>query len=244
MFHLHKATQVTAAAPPDSSASDADAQWLADLYAYPSVPADSRPYLRANMIASLDGAASADGRTGDLGGPGDRLLFSVLRELADVIVVGARTAVIENYHPVTTGELFIVSASLNIPPDYATVADANTTLITCAAAPPERRRALASAGARIIDCGDSTIDLDAILSLCLQRDFHRVLCEGGPSLLGRFLDADLVDDLCLTIAPLLAGGDAPRIIHSRNGSAAHGMDSAHLATDDDGYLYTRWTRRA
>ena len=68
---------------------------LPELYGY---PADlDRVWLRANFIASLDGAATVGGKTGALGGPGDRAVFGVLRELADVILVGAGTVRIEGY---------------------------------------------------------------------------------------------------------------------------------------------------
>ena len=79
---------------------------LAALYAYPDIAPGAAPWLRASMVASVDGAASLGGRSGGLSGDADRLVFSVLRSLADVILVGAGTARAEGYRPVRDGEVW------------------------------------------------------------------------------------------------------------------------------------------
>ncbi len=69
-----------------------------------------------------------------------------------------------------------------------------------------------------------------------------MLTEGGPQLLGLLIEDDLLDELCLTIAPLLVGGAAPRIA-TGPGQVHTPMRRSHLLTDDAGYLYTRYVRR-
>ena len=77
------------------SSRDLDGSDLPDLYGY---PADhSGVWLRANFVASLDGGATFSGKSGQLGGPGDRAVFAALREMADVILVGAGTVRTEGY---------------------------------------------------------------------------------------------------------------------------------------------------
>ena len=72
---------------------------LARLYAYPARGGADRPWVRANMIESADGAAAVDGLSGGLGGPADREVFGLLRALAGVILVGAGTVRAEAYRP-------------------------------------------------------------------------------------------------------------------------------------------------
>lgn len=259
MFHLQKATQVT---------SDDELGQLAELYRYPprpsSGPGAAAPFVRANMVASIDGAVTYDGKSGELGGPGDRAVFRVLRGLADVILVGAGTATTEGYgrpqadealaaHRESLGQasapaLALVSRSLSIPPDFEPVADPDTVVLTCTSAPADRRRALLDAGATLVDCGDDTVSTMAILDHCADRGWSRVLCEGGPSLLGSLVTADALDELCLTTSPHLVGGDAGRIVATGGSGSGepsavlHALRPASILTDDDGFVFTRWLR--
>lgn len=259
MFHLQKATQVT---------SDDELGQLAELYRYPprpsSGPGAAGPFVRANMVASIDGAVTYDGKSGGLGGPGDRAVFRVLRGLADVILVGAGTATTEGYgrpqadealaaHRESLGQapapaLALVSRSLSIPPDFEPVADPGTVVLTCTSAPADRRRALLDAGATLVDCGDDTVSTMAILDHCADRGWSRVLCEGGPSLLGSLVTADALDELCLTTSPHLVGGDAGRIVATGGSgpgepsAVLHALRPASILTDDDGFVFTRWLR--
>ncbi|MFE0747329.1 pyrimidine reductase family protein [Gordonia sp. NPDC058843] len=265
MFHLQKATQVT---------YDDELHLLTELYRYPprpsSGPGAGAPFVRANMVSSIDGAVTYDGKSGGLGGPGDKALFRVLRGLADVILVGAGTATTEGYgqpgpdealaaHRESLGQapapaLALVSRSLSVPPDYEPISDPNTVILTCTSAPTDRRQGLLDAGATLVDCGDDTVSTSAILEHCADRGWSRVLCEGGPSLLGSLVSADAVDELCLTTSPHLVGGNAGRIAvtgdsASGNSSASgdssavlHALRPASIITDDDGFVFTRWLR--
>ncbi|WP_059036471.1 pyrimidine reductase family protein [Gordonia desulfuricans] len=249
MLYQHKAIHVT---PDDADETDLY-RVLADRYPHPE------RYVRANMIATIDGAISVSGRSGQLGGPTDRAVFRTLRGLADVVLVGAATALAETYHQPQPDPQFsahrgagrpaapvlaLVSRSLTIDPAYPPLAHPDTLVLTCAAADPQRRHALTASGATLVDCGEGTVDLVVALRHLGERGLTRVLCEGGPRLLGSMIAADLLDELCISTSPMLAAGDAPRI--------ALGPDLPHLPrftptqilSDDDGYVFTRWTRAA
>jgi riboflavin biosynthesis pyrimidine reductase len=204
-----------------------DVDALARLYAYPEP--GGRPWLRANMIASADGAAALNGRSGGLSGASDRRVFSVLRSLADVILVGAGTARAERYRPVRLNEawprlrvgraptppLAVVTAGLNLDPDGPLLAAApglaRTIVLTTQAAPAER---VAAAGrhADVIMAGREMVSPAEAVAALAERGHLRILVEGGPSLLGQFTADGLLDELSLTYSPMLAGGLAGRII--------------------------------
>jgi riboflavin biosynthesis pyrimidine reductase len=223
---------------------------LEQLYAYPD---SGRTWVRTNFVSTLDGAAYAeDGTSDSLGGPADKDVFALLRSLADVIVVGAGTARAEGYEPVRPEEvdadlrsrlglsavppIAVVSRRLDIPEPL--VAEGQL-VITTADAPSASLEALAPR-VDVIAVGADEIDWPAALDALAERGLHRVLCEGGPSLHGTLADLDLVDDLCLTIAPVMSAGTAPRIAHSPS-PVDHAMELGHVF-DADGVLLTRWVR--
>lgn len=223
---------------------------LEQMYAYPDT---GRTWLRTNFVSTLDGAAYAeDGTSGSLGGPADKDVFALLRSLADVIIVGAGTARAEGYQPVRTQEvdadlrsrlglstvppIAVVSRRLDIPEPL--VADGQL-VITAADAPSASLEALATR-VDVIAIGTGEIDWPAALDALAERGLRRVLCEGGPSLHGTLVALDLVDELCLTIAPMMSSGAAPRIAHSPS-PVGRPMQLGHVF-DADGVLLTRWVR--
>ena len=232
---------------------------LPELYSYPD--AGGRSWLRANFITSLDGAASVDGTTGALAGPGDRAVYDLLRTLADVIVVGAGTVRAESYGGARLSardrqqrqarsqsevpQIAIVTSSGRLDNDMPvfTHTEVAPLVLTCSAAVDATRSRL-SGLAGVVDCsGDDAerVDPSALLAALAARGLNRVLTEGGPTLLSTFVDADLLDELCLTITPGMVGGTGPRIT-SGPGHAFTGMRCAHVLTDASGYLYTRYIR--
>jgi riboflavin biosynthesis pyrimidine reductase len=253
VYPLRKAIQLTAGGP----AGDLDDTALAELYVYPD-PLGGTARVRANMISSIDGMATIAGRSGDLGSTGDRQLFSVVRALADVIVVGARTAITEGYGPVAphpplsecrvaagqapAATLALVSNTLAIPVPQQDdmLRAANTVVVTCRSAPDAARAQLGDAGVTVVDCGDESVDLAQMLDHFAAHGLWRVLCEGGPALLGSFLGADLVDELCVTVSPLLTAGAGKHV--TAGGDAVRRMRRAHVLADDEDYLYVRWVR--
>ena len=181
---------------------------LSEVYAWPEGTC-----LRVNFVCSLDGAATVDGRTSGLGSPADKAVFTHLRATCDVVLVGAGTAIAERYRP-TAVPVAVVSARLSPQPgDRLFTPGAGTArplVLTCPSAPADRRGALAP-HAEVVDCGGEVVDLRLVVAELERRGMRRVLCEGGPRLFDDLLAADLVDELCLTVAPVLVGGAAPRV---------------------------------
>jgi len=239
-----------------------DADWAA-LYAYPS-----GPWLRANMVSSVDGAASLDGVTQGLSSKADRRLFALLRTLADVIVVGAATVRAENYAAVRQHELWpdlrpgrpptppiaVITGQLDLDPSSRLISTApawaRTIIITTAQAPADRRAALEGL-TDVIVAGQDTVDLKTAVAALAERGHRRILAEGGPHLLAQIAEAGLLDELCLTVSPVLAGGPAGRILAARGDApgpaagSAPGLPEA-LALDcvlaDGAYLFCRYVR--
>lgn len=231
---------------------------LADAYAYPDRAAG--PWLRANMVASLDGAAWHEGKSEGLSSPADLRIFGTLRALADVVVVGAGTVRQEGYRPAKAREAFaerraaagqspapaiaVLSAGLDL--DFSlplfTAPLVPTIILTGASAPPERVTAATEAGARVVTAGDGAgADPVRAVRELAALGLTRMLHEGGPRLLAQFAAAGVVDELCLTIAPLLTAGDAPRIMNGP-GIAVPEKFSPSLILEEDGFLFTRYTR--
>jgi riboflavin biosynthesis pyrimidine reductase len=247
--------QLTVLGPTDS----VDDGRLTDLYAYPDDLQSC--WVRGNMIASLDGGATDEGKAGGLAGAGDRAVFSMLRQLADVIVVGASTVRIENYSgaqlPVAARQERQHRGQAEVPPIAVVTRSANldpsSRLFTRTEVPPlilttsrffdDACRRLGSVAEVIDACGSEpdSVDPATVLKILSDRGLYRVLTEGGPLLLGTFIEQGLLDELCLTVAPILVGGGAKRIVTGL-GDVHTKMRRTHLLTDDDGYLYTRYVK--
>lgn len=228
-------------------------------YAYPAN--GGAPYVRANMVATVDGAAwGANHRSGTISSPPDREVFSVLRGLADVILVGSETARRERYGPaVTDTELAdhraalgqrpdpvvaVVSRSLDFDPAAALFAEATErTIVFTTESSPQQRRDILSEMATVIVAGAEAVDFGIALTALGEHGLTRVLCEGGPHVLGEITQARLLDELCLTITPHLAGGDAVRILAGCP-PLPHGTLTLVHIIEADGTLLTRWTAQA
>jgi riboflavin biosynthesis pyrimidine reductase len=233
-----------------ADAADLDDDELARLYDYPR-----ENWLRANFVASADGAAFLDGRSGGLSSAADRRLFGALRALADVVLVGAGTARAEKYKPArrrpehaplragrgATAPIALVSRGLDldltVPLFTEAPPDARTIVITCGASPADRRAATAKV-ADVIVAGDMAVDLPAAVGVLRERGLGRVLCEGGPTLLAHLAADGLVNELCLTISPVLAG-PGPSRITAGAAFPARQMALVHVLRDE-GALFCRY----
>jgi riboflavin biosynthesis pyrimidine reductase len=250
-------TQLTLIGSTEAVADDR----LPGLYAYPSELPTC--WVRANFITSLDGGATTDGTSGGLAGPGDRALFKLMRELTDVVVVGAGTVRMENYSGVQLGvpqrqarqargqseipPIAIVTQSGRLDRDMAvfTRTEVAPLVLTTAAAARDARGLLTDV-AEVLDCSGSdpaNVDEAVVLSTLAERGMRRVLTEGGPTLLSSFIERDLLDELCLTIAPVVVGGQARRIA-TGPGQVFTRLRCSHILRDEAGYLYTRYVRGA
>jgi len=248
-------SDVTPGPPPDAVRA------LAALYRNGQHDAEpDRLWLRANMVASADGAATIAQRSGGLGGPADRMVFTVLRSLTDVILVGAGTARAERYRPVNRARIWSGLRAADAPPPPIAVisasldfsgctvllddapADAQTIVITSAVA-ADRAGALPRR-ARVVTAGKDRVDVRRALAALGDLGYRQVLCEGGPHLLAQLTVAGLLDELCLTVSPLLAAGAADRILAGPTDAAAQPvarLGLAHLLTHE-GFLLSRYER--
>lgn len=238
-------------------AAAADREWtldeLADAYAYPG---GGRPWLRANMVSTLDGAAQHDGRSQGISCPADMRIFGTLRGLADVVVVGAETVRREGYRPARAREVFAARAAGQGPAPALAVVSASldldfslplfvsplvpTFVLTGAAAPPDRVREAREAGAEVLFAGDgAAVDPARAVGELAARGLTRLLTEGGPRLLGQFVAGGVLDELCLTLSPLLTAGDAQRIA---GGPAVAVPERFSLVSllEEAGFLFTRY----
>jgi riboflavin biosynthesis pyrimidine reductase len=210
---------------------------------YDDLPStEARPTVRLNMIASIDGATAVAGLSGGLGGPADRALFAVLRSQADVVLVAAGTVRAERYGPSNVPVAVISrSCSLDWDSPFFTAAIAPPIVVTVAEAPTLERKKAADL-ADVIIAGERDVDLAAALGALAERGYARVLAEGGPTLNGQLAVAGLLDELCLTVSPLLAGGDAKRILAGPALVPGSGW-RLHSLCEQDGFLFLRYRLR-
>ena len=228
----------------------------------------ARPWVFTNMVGSVDGAATVEGRSGGLGGPADFEMFRALRAVADVIVVGAATVRGERYRlprrtDPTTGHLraapdpdapllCVVSASLQFDDDLPFLQEAAATaagpshgrirpLIVVpetTTAPPSE---LVASTCDIISVGANRVDLVGLVDALGERGHRRVLCEGGPNLLAQAAALGLVDEWNFTISPLIVGGSSARTVVAQHELLLR-LRLDHVVVADDSTLFTRYLR--
>jgi riboflavin-specific deaminase-like protein len=236
--------------PADLGAGDA-----LDAYALPAAELPGRPFVRVNMISSLDGAIAIHGRAGGLTGPADQRLFQLLRSLTDVVVVGAGTMRTEGYGPVrldaaqraqrqARGQspvppIAVVTHSCHLDwtAPFFSEAEARPILLTTGDA-DDQAVARASDAADVIVCGDTQVDLSRALGELGRRGTHSVLVEGGPTLNAQLAAAGLIDELCLTLSPRLVAGTGPRVLAGPELNDALALDVRHIM-EEDGFFFLR-----
>lgn len=251
---------------PSQPTGDPEREWelaeLADAYAYPEAAAAGSPWLRANMVSSMDGAAHHGGRSRPLSNDADMRIFGVLRGLADVVIVGAETVREERYRPARRRAEFaerraaagqtsvpaiaVVSASLHL--DFSlplfTEPDVPTLVITGAKAPHSGLVAAREAGVEVVTAGDEAgVAPHRIKPELARRGYTRLLTEGGPRLLGQLAAAGVVDEVCLTISPRYTVGTAPRVMSGPEIETPVDLELTDLLTES-GFLFSRYRRSA
>lgn len=235
--------------PPGHPGSPLTDDELEQLYSY---PADPR-WLAVNFVASADGAVELGGLARELSTPPDRTVLRLASDLADVVLIGATTAMVERFQGVHPDEhtlarrrrhgladippTAVVTTGRNLPTDAPVITQARvpTLVITCGAASEHTRRAWRDAGAEVILTGNDTADLTMAVSALVERGLRRIDCEGGPRLFGALLASGLVDELRLTISPLLTAGTAGRIATS-SPIKPTGLRLASALAEDDTLL--------
>ncbi|MFI1421318.1 pyrimidine reductase family protein [Streptomyces sp. NPDC020731] len=260
MRRLFPVTDVT-----DVTDETAAREWslaeLAAAYAYPEPGPEGRePWLRANMVSTLDGAAQHEGRSGPISCATDMRIFGTLRALADVVVVGAQTVRQEGYRPSRARAEFaaareasgqgpapviaVVTAGLDL--DFSlplfTSPLVPTLLLTGAGAAPDRVAAAEKAGARVVTAGEGgAVDPARAVRALADLGHTRLLTEGGPRLLGQLVAAGVLDELCLTVSPMLTAGDAQRIAGGPSVTLPRRFTLKSML-EEDGFLFTRYQR--
>jgi len=188
--------------------------------------------------------------SGDLGGEADKAVFAALRRAADVVLAGAETARAEGYGPARPRpdgapgpRIAVVTRSGRLDPTSRLFSGPPPIVFTCLACPPERRIALESV-AEVVVVGDEGVDLRAALAALGDRGVGVVACEGGPTLNGQLIAADLIDEWCLTIDPSLAGGPSKRASIAPEAPAG-GPRSMQLdrLLESDGVVFARYLRQ-
>ncbi|MFB7837765.1 pyrimidine reductase family protein [Nocardia brasiliensis] len=231
---------------------------LVELYDH---PATQRPWIRANFVVSVDGAINAaSGTSTGLATSLDHRVLQLLRELADVVLVGASTVRAEDYAGANTSEagrarraangmaeippIAVVSGRADIAPDSRLLTHTSVPpiIFTTTLAPAAAKRDLAAAGAQVIELGESRIKTSALVDALTGLGLPKVVCEGGPTLTGQLVADGALDELCVTTAPILLGGNAARITFSDR-YAALAVRCAHIISDSDGTQLARWIRR-
>ncbi|MEX1657796.1 pyrimidine reductase family protein [Streptomyces pseudovenezuelae] len=264
MRRLFPVTDETAIRSPEGgNGHDWSLDELAAAYAYPELgPGPGTPgvWLRANMVSTLDGAAQHDGRSQPISTATDMRIFGTLRALADVVIAGAETVRQEGYRPARVRDGFaahreaagqgpvpaiaVVTASLDLDfslPLYTSPL-VPTLILTGAAAAPDRIAAAEKAGARVVIAGDGVgVDPARAVRALAELGHTRLLTEGGPRLLGQLVAAGVLDELCLTVSPMLTAGDAQRIAGGPSVAvpARFALDSL---LEEDGFLFSRYRR--
>jgi riboflavin biosynthesis pyrimidine reductase len=213
--------------------------------------------VRVNMIFSADGAAAFGGRAGPLSNSTDQELLRMLRGFADVVLVGAGTARAENYGPVrltpaqrarrhdegraTPPPVAVISRTGELPARLFGDPDQPPILVTCARA-PARRDPGDDHRRRVLVAGDESVDVPGVVALLREAGMHRILCEGGPTLLDALVEADAVAEICVTLAPKLAASQpVGHRLHPSRLPAPHAMRLEHALVHDD-YVFMKYRR--
>ena len=232
------------------------------------IPDPLTPYLEVNrsqprhecwvtghMVAGLDGTAAVHGRVGALSTEPDQDLFRRMRQIADVVMVGAQTVRSEGYAPMRLSEparaqrrtrgqsemppVAVVSRSLDL--DWssqvftAAPEHARTIVITCAGADP-KRLAAAEQAATVIIAGDDRVEPAKALQALAGLGYRVVLCEGGPRWLGELVAADRLDELCLSISPMMGGDALPVSVAPPGAGIAQFSLKSTMVADDTLFL--------
>jgi riboflavin biosynthesis pyrimidine reductase len=222
-----------------------------DLLAVYATPPE---HLRVNFVSSADGAVTLKGVSGGLSGPADKRVFQLLRDMADVVLVAAGTIRNEGYgYPHFGPErrarrlraglaglpgFAIVSRRLDLDLSSSLFTDPPVRTLVFAApdAPADRRSELAEHAEVVTSDG-----LPATVRALRDRGLGRILCEGGPNLFAGLLADGLLDELCLTLSPLLAGPGPGRIVAGPEHPPAPLALTALL--EEDGVLFHRYAVR-
>lgn len=213
---------------------------IAEAYGVERTPHGHRPWVGLCMVTSLDGTVAVDGTSGGLGNPNDLDVLLTLRSITDMILVGAGTVRGEGYGPPRKAgqRIGVVTNRGSVDLDQPLFTSGAAFVIAPESADIDERRV------EVLRAGERDVDLRAALERLheIVPGVRYVQAEGGPTLNAALMEADLIDELDLTIASRLSGGSGPRLTRGAD-ELDRRFDVAHLLVDDDGFVFGRWTRR-
>jgi riboflavin biosynthesis pyrimidine reductase len=217
---------------PHGPADDVSDTELRELYAAPDLP-----WLRVNMIATIDGAATGEsGTSGSINNAVDKRVYDILRELADAIVVGAGTARAEGYRP-TDRPTVVVSRSGKVPDQLRGGEPGQVLMATCRSAPGLAEARALLGEEHVLVMGGHRVGLRELKDELAARGHRHLLSEGGPHLLRDLLDQGAADELDKTLVPRVVGGLYRRIT---DGPPVDVPLDLALLLEEDGTLLGRW----
>jgi riboflavin-specific deaminase-like protein len=218
-----------------------------------------RPYLVLNMVQTLDGRIAIDGRSGPIGGEADRELFHGLRTQVDAVMVGAGTVRTERYGRMVKSEelrerrgreglspepiAIVVTARLHLPEDLPLLQDPDCHVVVLTGARADPPDVPARIDVLYGDTDGGELHLEPLLREVQERyGVRSILCEGGPVLNAGLLREGLVDELFLSLAPKLAGGEPLTMVL---GPALRPLLELELVwvLESEGDLFTRYRVR-
>ncbi|GAB3237135.1 pyrimidine reductase family protein [Glycomyces halotolerans] len=231
---------------------------LSDAEVYEAYEPPEADWLRVNFVSSVDGAAALGGLSGPLSGAADKRVFKVLRARCDVLVAGSGTVLAEGYGPLELSRervrwrsgrglpevpvMAVVSRSARLDPGAPLFTDApRKPIVICAANASVDQMASLSEVADVIAVGTGAVDFHAAVKALRERGLRQILCEGGPTVFGDLIAADLVDELDLTVSPLLVGGGSIRVSEGSTSEAARRLRLRHVL-EAEGNLILRYLR--
>ena len=226
---------------------------LADVYA--AQPREG-VWVRANFATSLDGAITGpDGKSGSVNSAADHVVFELLRGISDVVVVGAGTLRSEGYTALSVAHrwratrsalglddglpLVCVSNSGAVPPRLHDAPRGTVLMATHTGSPglPRAREVLGDE--QVLVCGEDEVDDARLVATLADRGWGRVLTEGGPHLAGSMVAAGVLDEVCLSLTPVVVGGDGPRMTSTAATVTGY---VPRVLVEEDGTVMGRWFR--
>jgi riboflavin biosynthesis pyrimidine reductase len=204
---------------------------------------ESAAWLRVNFVSSIDGSVVGDdGTSSSLSRGADRAILGAIRRSSDLVLVGATSVRTEGYVLPKTAPLAIVTSSGDLT-GHAIPADADVgrVYVLCPPSAVERARltlGLENAEFVVLPTAESTIAAGTMIDALHDRGFASIVCEGGPTLAGLLIAAKLVDELCLSVAPVVTGDRLP-VLSGTFSPAPKTL--THLLIDDVGVSYSCWS---